>query len=186
MGFSVNELRGSLSGGGARPTLFEVQIQFPTGVDQGAARDVTFKCTASAIPNSRLGAIGVPYKGRVIHQAGDRSFDPWNITLINDEDFKIRDAFENWSNLINARERNIRQFTTSNPLQYKTQALIKQFSRVNDTTPIRTYVAEGVFPTDVSSINLGWGDTDQIEYFQVQLSIDWWSVEGATVQNNVS
>ena len=100
---SISAFRGKLTGGGARSNLFEVDITFPASVGPDNVRDekVNFLCKAAEIPASDLGNIPVPYRGRVLPVAGERTFDPWTVTIINDTDFLIRDARERWSNSIN-------------------------------------------------------------------------------------
>lgn len=190
MSFKVTDLKENMNLGGARPTLFEVQLTLPNivngSVDGGAMRKLTFSCRSTELPSSNLGTIGLPYFGRVINQPGDRTFAPWNIRVINDEDFVIRDAFENWHNIINARRRNVRQTPTSNPSHIKASGLVKQFGRTGEGDLIRTYIFQGAWPSQVSGINLDWGAIDQVEEFDVTLVYDWHDVQGRTVRGNVS
>ena len=100
---NITEFRSRLTGGGARANLFEIEIAFPDdlGIDFNLVTDkVPFLVKAAEIPASNLGNIPVPYRGRVLPVAGDRTFDPWTVTVINDTDFQIRDAMEKWSNSI--------------------------------------------------------------------------------------
>ena len=100
---NITEFRSRLSGGGARANLFEVEIAFPEElvIDLNLVTDkVPFLVKAAEIPASNLGNIPVPYRGRVLPVAGDRTFDPWTVTIINDTDFIIRDAMEKWSNCL--------------------------------------------------------------------------------------
>ena len=126
---NITEFRSRLSGGGARSNLFEVEIGFPEGlgVDENLVTDkVPFLVKAAEIPASNLGNIPVPYRGRVLPVAGDRTFDPWTVTIINDTDFIIRDAMEKWSNSINDLQ--TAQGTIS-PEVYQRSAQVKQLSR---------------------------------------------------------
>tara|TARA_B100001094_G_scaffold323170_1_gene373568 strand:- start:605 stop:1183 length:579 start_codon:yes stop_codon:yes gene_type:complete len=169
---SITEFRSRLSGGGARANLFEVEIAFPEelGINLTDVSDkVPFLVKAAEIPASNLGNIPVPYRGRVLPVAGDRTFDPWTVTIINDVDFGIRDAMEKWSNSINDLQ--TAQGTT-NPEVYQRSALVKQLSREGSAPgdpekTLRTYKFEGIYPNTVSSIPLDFGATDQIEEFQV-------------------
>ena len=168
---SISAFRGKLTGGGARSNLFEVDITFPASVGPDNVRDekVNFLCKAAEIPASNLGNIPVPYRGRVLPIAGDRTFDPWTVTIINDTDFLIRDAMERWSNSINDLQT---AQGIINPEDYQTSADVKQLSRKGDgpgkQEPIlRQYRFEGIYPNVVSSIPLDFGATDQIEEFQV-------------------
>ena len=169
---NITEFRSRLTGGGARANLFEIEIAFPDdlGIDFNLVTDkVPFLVKAAEIPASNLGNIPVPYRGRVLPVAGDRTFDPWTVTIINDTDFQIRDAMEKWSNSINDLQT---AQGTINPEVYQKSALVKQLSRegANPGDPekiLRTYNFEGIYPNTVSSIPLDFGATDQIQEFQV-------------------
>jgi len=169
---NITEFRSRLTGGGARANLFEIEIAFPEdlGIDLNLVTDkVPFLVKAAEIPASNLGNIPVPYRGRVLPVAGDRTFDPWTVTVINDSDFLIRDAMEKWSNSINDLQT---AQGTINPEVYQRSADVKQLSRegANPGDPeklLRQYKFEGIYPNTVSSIPLDFGATDQIEEFQV-------------------
>lgn len=174
MAFNVNEIRSQLTLGGARSSLFQVTFNNPAnGV---ADIKVPFMVKATAIPESRIGVIEVPYFGRKVRMAGDRTFDQWSVTVINDEDFLIRNAMEEWSNKINSLQGNLRTFSSASPLQYKAQAQVTQFSKTG--VPIREYTFYGIFPVDIAGIPLDWSATDQIEEFGVTFAYDWWEVSG--------
>ena len=126
---NITEFRSRLSGGGARANLFEVEIAFPEElvIDLNLVTDkVPFLVKAAEIPASNLGNIPVPYRGRVLPVAGDRTFDPWTVTVINDTDFQIRDAMEKWSNSINDLQT---AQGSVDPAVYQRSALVKQLSR---------------------------------------------------------
>ena len=169
---NITEFRSRLSGGGARANLFEVEIAFPEelGINLTDVSDkVPFLVKAAEIPASNLGNIPVPYRGRVLPVAGDRTFDPWTVTIINDTDFIIRDAMEKWSNSINDLQT---AQGTINPETYQTKAEVKQLSREGSAPGdpeklLRQYNFEGIYPNVVSSIPLDFGATDQIQEFQV-------------------
>ena len=169
---NITDFRSRMTGGGARSNLFEVEITFPGGIgisESTVSDKVPFLVKAAEIPASNLGNIPVPYRGRVLPIAGDRTFDPWTVTVINDTDFSIRDAMEKWSNSINDLQ--TAQGTT-NPEVYQRSALVKQLSREGSAPgdpekTLRTYKFEGIYPNTVSSIPLDFGATDQIEEFQV-------------------
>lgn len=172
MAFNIQDIRSQLTSGGARSSLFQVTIQNP--VNGLGDLKVPFMCRAAEIPASTLGFVEVPYFGRRIKLAGDRTFQPWTVTIINDEDFLIRNAVENWSNAMNTLQGNIRQGGTPSPIAYKAQAQVTQYSKTG--TPLRTYQFNGLFPTDITGIPLDWNNTDQIEEFQVTFQYDWWEV----------
>jgi hypothetical protein len=172
MSFNINEFKSQLVGGGARPTLFQVQITNP--ITSAADLKLPFMVKTAALPASNVGFYPVPYFGRQIKYAGDRTFEPWTVTVINDEDFLIRNAMESWSNAINSHDTNTRAL----PQQYKSNAIITQFSKTG--AALRTYVFEGIYPENIEGIPVSWEAVDQIEEFTVTFQYDLWRVEGAT------
>ena len=185
---NITNFRDRLVGGGARPNLFEVNIELPDGViGQADYRDdVRFMVKAAEIPAANIGNIPVPFRGRVLPVAGDRTFDPWTVTVINDAKFNIRDAMEQWSNKINDLQFDVGDISPSN---YQTKAEVFQLSRGGKTTSasstggetittLRHYNFEGIYPSVVSSIPLDYGATDSIEEFQVTFNYLFWTVEG--------
>ena len=181
---NITEFRSRMTGGGARSNLFEVEITFPDGIgisESSVSDKVPFLVKAAEIPASNLGNIPVPYRGRVLPIAGDRTFDPWTVTVINDTDFLIREAMEKWSNSIN----DIQTAQGSiNPEVYQTSARVFQKSRegVGPGDPerdLRIYKFEGIYPNVVSSIPLDFGATDQIEEFQVTFNYLFYEVQTA-------
>lgn len=179
MAFNVNEIRSQLTLGGARASLFQVTIQNPA--NSVADIKVPFMCRGAQIPAATLGMIEVPYFGRKIKLAGDRTFADWTVTIINDEDFLVRNAMEQWSNTINSLEGNVRGFGAASPLLYKSQAQVVQYSKTG--VPLRTYQFNGIFPLEVSTIELDWETTDTIETFQVTFAYDYWEVSGGVTGN---
>ena len=181
---NITEFRSRMTGGGARSNLFEVEITFPEniGISESSVSDkVPFLVKAAEIPASNLGNIPVPYRGRVLPIAGDRTFDPWTVTVINDTDFLIRDAMEKWSNSINDIQT---AQGTINPEVYQKSARVFQKSREgvgpSDTEKdLRIYKFEGIYPNVVSSIPLDFGATDQIEEFQVTFNYLFYEVQTA-------
>ena len=130
MAFSINQFKSELVGGGARPSLFQVQITNP--ILPIADFKIPFMVKAAALPASSLGSYVVPYFGREIKYAGDRTFEDWEVTVINDEDFAIRNAMEAWSNAINSHIANTRAL----PQQYKSDAIITQYGKDGQTLRI--------------------------------------------------
>ena len=171
MAFNINEMRSQLVYGGARQNLFQVRINNPAN----ASGDLKtpFMVQAAQIPESQLGVIPVFYFGRQMKLAGDRTFGDWTVTIINDEDFLIRNAMEEWSNRINRLERNVREIG-----RYKSNATVIQYAK--DGSPIREYKFDGIFPSVISPIELDWANTDQIESFQVTFTYDYWTVSGGS------
>ena len=184
---SITNFRDRLVGGGARPNFFEVNITLPESVSKFADvdTDMRFMIKAAEIPAANIGNIPVPFRGRVLPVAGDRTFDPWTVTIINDTSFNIRDAMEQWSNSINDL-----QFDggITNPANYQTDAFVTQLGRVNDNSgrlsngsdnmqQIRVYKFFGIYPNAVSSIPLDYGATDSLEEFQVTFNYIYWTVD---------
>ena len=188
---SIVDFKQKLTGGGARSNLFEVEIEYPIeiAVDtsaNGPKEFGKFMIKAAEIPASNLGNIPVPFRGRVLPVAGDRTFDPWTVTIINDQTFNLRDVFEQWANKINDL-----QFAGGdiNPSDYQTKAEVFQLGRNAknsgkdmsggiDIPVLRQYDFEGIYPNAVSSIPLDYGATDQIEEFQVTFNYIYWTVKG--------
>jgi len=179
MAFNVNEIRSQLTLGGARNSLFQVTITNPA--NSVADIKVPFLVRAAQIPPSTLGTIEVPYFGRKIRLAGDRTFGQWTVTVINDEDFLIRNSMEEWSNKINSLQGNVRLFGSASPLLYKSSAQVTQYSKTGN--PIRTYTFSGIYPSEISPIDVDWNSTDQIEEFTVTFQYDYHEVSGGITGN---
>jgi hypothetical protein len=177
MAFSITDIKANLKYGGARPTLFRVELTSP--FDNNLIRIAPFFIQASTLPGSSIAPIEVPYFGRKIRVAGDRTFEPWSVTVMNDEDFAVRQAMETWHSRINSLVGNLNTTGASEPSRYKVQADIHQYSKAGGT-PIRTYRFVGMFPTEISPIDVNWADTDTIEMFQVTFMYDYYEVLGPT------
>lgn len=200
---TISDFKTKLSGGGARPNLFEVSMpSFPEAISNfwssgagGEAETFSFLCKSAALPASNVNPIDVPFRGRTLKVAGDRTFDPWTVTIINDEDFKLRTAFEKWMNHINKLENST---GATNPDSYMTDAYVYQLGRgekLNSKTsfgtsagpttytPLRTYKFYSIFPTNVSQIDLSYDTSDDIETYTVEFQILYWTAgEGTTDQ----
>jgi hypothetical protein len=179
MAFNINDIRAQLTLGGARPSLFQVTITNP--ITQIADLKVPFLTVRAEIPASTIGTIAVPYFGRKVYIAGDRNFAPWTVTVINDEDFLIRNAMETWNNSINSYESNINQLGSGAPSLYKSQATVTHFGKAGEI--LRTYQFNGLFPTEVSAIGLDWNTQDQLEEFNVTFLYDSFEVIGGVTGN---
>ena len=181
---SIVDFRSRLKGGGTRANLFEVQMAFPSYLsvsdENETINDIPFLVKAAEIPASNIGNIPVPFRGRVLPIAGDRTFDPWTVTIINDTNFRLRDVMERWSDSINDLQ--TAQGRT-NPEDYQTKASVIQLDRLGkkpgDTiTELRTYDFTGIYPNVVSSIPLDHGATDTIEEFKVTFNYLFYEVKG--------
>lgn len=191
----LTDFRTVLANGGARPNLYECDIIFPQGVINaaGAERvdDTRFMIKAAALPASNVGSIEVPYMGMQFKVAGDRTFDPWTITVINDTTFDIRGAFERWANFINAAGARSglvdpsgtagRGYTTEMTVWQLTKsapdgggANVYALDGSNRLTATRGYQLHGCWPSNVSSIDLAYDSNDTVEEFTVELQVSWW------------
>lgn len=176
MSFNINNFKASgLQYGGARSSLFEIQLATPGGLNlnQNSRSKVTFLCEAAELPGSSIGAISIPYFGRQIKMAGDRTFQDWSITVINDEDFAVRALLETWHNSLNTLAGNKRLVTSpSAAVGYKSDGtVVTQFGKGGEV--IRQYEFHGLFPTDISAISLSWDNTNQIERFNCTFTYDY-------------
>lgn len=179
MAFNVNEFQGAMKLGGARNSLFQVNITNP--VNGAADIQIPFLCKAAQIPASNITPITVNYFGRPVKFAGNRTFDDWTVTILNDEDFAIRNALEQWSNSINSVQGNLRTLGASSPVLYKADAQVTQFSKTG--VPLRVYNFVGIFPTAISTIDLSWDTADSIEEYTVTFTYDYWEVSGGITGN---
>jgi hypothetical protein len=173
MAFNVNEFRSQMQGDGARPNLFEVSMPFPAFALPGNAQTkMSFMCKTAQLPGSSVGSVPVQYFGRELKFAGNRTFADWTVSVINDEDFVIRNAFERWMNGINSHAGNLRNAAAATSLGYTVDSEVRQYGKQGDV--LKRYKFIGVFPTDLSAIDVDWGSNDSIEEFTVSLNYQWW------------
>ena len=176
---TISDFKSRLSGGGARPNLFEVELAFPNAVaiDNDVLQKSRFLVKAAALPASTIAPIDVPFRGRILKIAGDRTFETWTITVLNDTDFSIRSAFEKWMNVIN---RMSDATGVVDPEAYQKDAVVKQLDR--DGSVLRSYKFWDIFPTNISTIDLSYETTDTLEEFTVELQVQWWEAyKGSSV-----
>jgi len=173
MAFSVTQFRSQMTGDGARPNLFEVSMPFPGFSAPGNAQTkLTFMCKTAQLPGSTVGVVPVQYFGRELKFVGNRTFADWTITVINDEDFAVRNAFERWMNGINTHRGNLRNPAAVAPAGYTQDAEVYQYGKNGER--LKSYKFIGAFPTDITPIDVDWGSNDTIEEFSVTLSYQWW------------
>ena len=165
MAFNLDEFRNSMADGGARPTLFEMSIQFPGG----AAREQPFLTKVSEIPASTISVIEVPYFGRKLKVAGDRTFATLTCTIINDENYRLRKKFEDWMRLIAQHDNASGARTLS---QYQTSLMLTQKRRAGTNAALYFFV--NAFPTTLGTIALDWSSTDTIEEYTVEFQYQYW------------
>lgn len=188
VGFNVANFRANgLVRGGARPTLFTVTLTFPdvaTALHPNVESRIQFLCRAADLPNDTINKVPIPYFGRKIQVAGDREYVDWRCTIMNDEDFAVKDSLEAWHNAINSiiGNRLNEEVAGINPQlnnSYKTDGMITQFAKtgpgeIDGVGAIKTYKFTGMFPIEIDSIRVDWNDTDAIEEFNVTWAYDWW------------
>ena len=178
--FNINDFKTKgLTHGGARPTLFQVELAHAPFRDQSALQKLMFTCRAASLPGAAVGTIEAPYFGRRAKFAGDRQFNDWSITVMNDEDFKVRALFEAWNNSLNSLVSNVRSRANGgSENSYKGIMTVTQFDK--EGGPIRKYEMVGCFPVVLGDIALDWDSQNQIETFQVQIAYDYWLPIGET------
>ena len=167
--------------GGVRPNLFSVEHNFPTGVTPptitGAnGAEVPYMCKSAALPASNIGVIEVPFRGRTVKIAGDRTFDNWSATFINDKEMKSRSYFEQWLNQINTHKANTSAI--QDPTAYGRSVVIRQLEKDNSPagSELRSYKLWYAFPISTSAIDLAYDSNDQIEEFSVEFQYSYWTV----------
>ena len=166
----ITDFKSKLSGGGARSNLFEVVLSFPEAApaDSNVLDKSRFLVKSVAMPASTVTPLPVAFRGRTLNVAGDRTFESWTITIINDTDFSIRSAFENWMNTMNKVSDNT---GITDPALYQADAFVYQLDR--DGSTLRAYHFYDLFPTNMSSIPLSY-DTESIQEFTVEMQVLWW------------
>ena len=170
----VDDMKAKLIGGGARPNLFKVTMAFPSYVTANVEL-ASYMCKASSMPASIIASIEVPFRGRQLKVAGDRTFDPWSVTVINDTDFNVRNSFEQWMNGINQHKANT---GLTQPSSYMADMIVEQLDK-NGTTK-KTYNIRGCFPTNLGAIELSYETGDTIEEFEVELQVQYWESDKTT------
>ena len=164
----VDDFKAKLKGGGARPNLFKATINFPAYA-QGDVEITSFMCKAAQLPSSIMAVVEVPFRGRQLKIAGDRTFESWTPTILNDTDFVVRDSMERWMNGINAHSANTGLVA---PADYSADLVVEQLDR--DETILKRYNFRGCFPTNISAIDLDFGTNDAIEEFTVDFQVQYW------------
>ena len=184
---SISDFKSALIGGGARPNLFEVEMTtLPAGVTGWDAETFRFMCKASSLPPQNIAAIDIPFRGRIFKVAGDRTIDPWTVTIINDENFLLINAFENWTQQIADLSTNI---GATLPESYMTNAKVYQLGRGSKVSSenssgdrnvvLKEYEFVDIFPTNVSAIDLSYDTGDTIEEFTVEFAVQSLNLAGA-------
>jgi hypothetical protein len=164
----IDDLKAALTGGGARANYFRIEglAGFPGG------KEMLVK--AAQLPASIVAPITVPFRGRQLQVAGDRTFEPWTITIINDNDFAIRDYFEQWMNEINTHVGNTGAGGDSTTT-YMRDAQVHQLQRTGDDNVVKTYEFKGIWPSNISAIDVSYDSENAIEEFTVELQVTYWT-----------
>jgi len=192
---TIDSFKNRLTQGGARPNLFEVELNFPTaipGLDE-IKKDTSYRMMikAAQLPASNLVSIPVAFRGRQLKVSGDRTFDPWQIQVVNDGDFKLREAFEKWANYIVKVSDGS---GTVNPAEYQVDWVVHQLGRApftddavnnNEIPKLRSYKFSGCWPSTVGAIDLSYESVDTIEEFPVTLEVQYWEAFNANQQDSV-
>ena len=166
----ISDFKSKLTGGGARPNLFEVHLAFPQAAGVPDVLDEgMFLVKAAALPSSTVAPIEIPFRGRILKIAGDRTFETWTITVLNDTDFVIRSAFEKWMNFINKLDDGTGAQT---PADYQATPTIHQLDR--DGGKLRSYKFYDVWPSNISAIDMNYETTDTLEEFTVEMQVHYW------------
>lgn len=175
MAFNVSDFRSALVYDGARPNYFQVFLSFPGNVVNAgpAGQKAQFTCKSAQIPSVTLGITPAFYFGREIKLPGNPVYADWSITIINDEDFLIRNAYENWMNLINSHAGNVRDPSMLTSLGYSVPATVLHYGKTGNI--IKQYDFVGMWPTDPAPIDLDWGTNDALEEFTVTMAYQYWT-----------
>lgn len=180
MAFNLNDFRNKFTNGGARPSQFEMRIVWPDAVRgvagvAAAERDFSFLCEISEIPASTIGTVSASYFGRKLKYAGDRTFENLTVTVINDEDFKVRKALEAWSHAVTAHPSVISEFNGGIASgSYVTDGTVIQMTRNAGGAPLHAYKFVGMFPVNLGEIALNWASVDEFERFTCEFAYQWW------------
>ena len=187
---TISDFKGALIGGGARNNLFEVELTtLPAGISWNAS-DFSYMCKAATLPASNIANIDIPFRGRTFKVAGDRTIDPWTVTIINDESFNLRNAFEEWTDLIAKLDNNL---GATDPEAYMVNAKVYQLGR--GSTPnaksnsgsansvLKEYEFYNIWPSTVAAIDLSYDSTDTIEEFTVDFQVQSYKFNGAGGSN---
>ena len=187
---SISQFKSSLIGGGARPNLFEVELTtLPAGISWNA-ENFRFMAKAAALPAQNIAQIDVPFRGRIFKVAGDRTIDTWTVTIINDESFELRNAFEQWTEVIAKLDNNL---GATDPSAYMTNAKVFQLGRGssksskdstgNANAVLKEYEFVDIFPTTISEIALSYDTGDTIEEFDVEFQVQSLNLTGTGSPN---
>ena len=173
---NINDFKSRLRGGGARANQFKVTLPFPGYASVGGeTSDMAFLCTATSTPASSVAEVPIAFRGRSLYVAGDRTFETWTTTVLNDTDFKIYRAVERWLNGINNMTDNE---GLTNPSDYQVDAFVDHLDRNGST--LKSWTFRGLFPTALPGIGLSYGTNDAVETFDVTWRYQYFETDTTT------
>ena len=174
MAFNIADFQSALAEQGARPNLFEMTLTVPsvTGTAKVVNTNFTKLCKTAQLPGSTIGVVEVQYFGRPVKMPGNRTFENLTTTIINDEDFVLRNSMEAWMHFLNKHEDNTSGVIG---LNYTATLTLRQYDKSGEAIPDAEYVFNKCWPVNVAPIDLDWGTNDTIEEFTVEWAYDWWS-----------
>lgn len=195
---TIDEFKAKLALGGARSNLFSIDIpDLPTVVktalkagnekfkwNKASKENLQMMCKAAQFPASNVGTVEVPFRGKILKVAGDRTVDTWTITIINDENYYIRYIMEKWMQVIN-------QYDTAEGTSkidgdsIFTDALVYQLDR-SGTKSSAVYKFYDIWPSNISDIALSYDSTDTIEEFTVEFQVHRWEPYDSSDITNLS
>ena len=191
---NISDFKSQLTGGGARPNLFKCKVYFPPELSTDTLTKLgSFMIKGAQLPSSVIAPVEVPYLGRKLKVAGDRTFEPWTITVINDENMLIRNAFETWMDLINDNKSNTSAYSrTGEALNYMRPVEVEQLGRDGAGhglssglgSAIKSYKLIDAFPTNISAIDLNYETNDTIEEFTVEFNYQYWVSDTTAAQSS--
>lgn len=171
---NIADFKAQMTSGGARPNQFRVFINFPAGLgDIATAQSLQFLCKATSLPSSTIGSADVDFRGRKVHFAGERTFEPWNVTVYCDNDFKVRNAFERWSFAIQSTDATD---GTQTPDRYQVDMRVQHLDRMDRV--VKEYTFHDAWPSNIGAIQLDWGSNDTIETFECTFQHNYWTSPG--------
>lgn len=178
---TVSSFIANFKKGGARPNRYKVYLTFPNTIDNGntASKLLSFTCKSASIPASSIGVCEAPYMGRKVKFVGDKEIEDWNVTVINDTDFLVRNAFVRWHEKIMGMATNVATPGWENTAAYFGEARVEQLDREGNV--LKSYIVKSMFPTTVDAIELGYDNNDSLEEFQVTFAVNEWIDESITL-----
>jgi hypothetical protein len=169
----VDDFRGKMTGGGARANMYEVNVNFPA-IAGGDTELTNFMCRAAQIPGITHGVVEVPFRGRILKFPGDRTFEPWTITVYNDTNFTVRDGFESWMNAMNTHIGNIGLVMDNAGYgTFLSDMEVKQLNQAGNV--VKKYTLRNAFCSNISAIELSYDQVTAVEEFQVTIEYDYWT-----------